>query len=107
MDGRALVMIVCTVALALICCLFPSGSLPAQAVLTAADTQAFLESFTTHYEFNPEGRYTHEYHPFLLQWTAKSLNGLEQRLIGEGLNLSGRIVIMGYEEQAVPQYYTN
>lgn len=74
---------------------------------TTSDAHAFLKSFVTHYEFNPEGRYTHEYHPFLLQWTSESLKTLERRLVEEKLNLSGRMIIMGYEEQAVPQYYTN
>lgn len=69
--------------------------------------QTFLQSFIQHYEFNPEGRYTHEYHPFLLEWTSKSLDQLEHRLRDEAFNLNGRIIIMGYEEQAVPQYYTN
>lgn len=100
-------MMACSLLLALIGSLFMWTGLFAQATLSDVETHAFLESFTTHYEFNPEGRYTHEYHPFLLQWTADSLNGLERRLLSEGLSLSGRIVIMGYEEQAVPQYYTN
>jgi len=68
--------------------------------------QLFLKSFINHYEFNPEGRYTHEYHPFLLKWTRKSLHQLEDRLSREGLDLKGRITLMGYEEQAVPEYYT-
>lgn len=67
----------------------------------------FIQSFVRHYEFNPEGRYTHEYHPFLLAKTAESFDTLEQRLGKEGLDLAGRIVIFGYEENAVPHYYTN
>lgn len=67
----------------------------------------FSESFIRHYEFNPEGRYTHEYHPFLLEKTANSLDKLEQRLKGESFALKGRIVIVGYEENAVPSYYTD
>ena len=67
----------------------------------------FIQSFVQHYEFNAEGRYTHEYHPFLLDKTARSLDGLEESLSNDGFNLFGRIVICGYEEQAVPTYYTN
>lgn len=67
----------------------------------------FIQSFVQHYEFNVEGRYTHEYHPFLLDKTARSLDGLEESLRSEDFNLFGRIVICGYEEQAVPTYYTN
>ncbi len=67
----------------------------------------FFNSFIRHYEFNPEGRYTHEYHPFLLDRTAHSLGLLEQRFKAEGLALKGRVVIVGYEESAVPSYYTD
>jgi len=69
--------------------------------------QRFIQSFVKHYEFNPEGRYTHEYHPFLLEKTAESLDVLEQRVVQAGLNLAGRMVVFGYEENAVPCYYTN
>ncbi|MFA6527536.1 MAG: hypothetical protein WCT20_03885, partial [Candidatus Babeliales bacterium] len=55
--------------------------------------QEFFQSFISHYECNPDGRYTHEYHPFLLQQTAKSLDLLEQRLKDEKLALDGRLVI--------------
>ncbi len=67
----------------------------------------FIHSFVKHYEFNLEGRYTHEYHPFLLEKTAESFDQLEQHLGKEGLDLAGRMVIFGYEENAVPSYYTN
>jgi hypothetical protein len=74
---------------------------------SACDDSNFLQSFIQHYEFNPEGRYTHEYHPFLLQKTAQSFDDLEARLTQENFDLDGRIIIMGYEENAAPQYYTN
>jgi hypothetical protein len=67
----------------------------------------FIQSFIKHYEFNPEGRYTHEYHPFLLEKTTASFDLLEQQLSCNGLELVNRIVIFGYEENAVPCYYTN
>ena len=73
----------------------------------SVQAQEFVESFIHHYEFSPEGRYTHEYHPFLLTRTAKSFADLEQRLMQEKFSLLGRLVIMGYEENAVPSYYTN
>ncbi|MCF7899667.1 hypothetical protein K9L05_03405 [Candidatus Babeliales bacterium] len=66
---------------------------------------AFIDSFIRHYEFNAEGRYAHEYHPALLNKTATSLDELEEKLKNNGLNLSGRIVICGYEQEAVPSYY--
>lgn len=71
------------------------------------EVRNFFDSFIRHYEFNPEGRYTHEYHPFLLDKTAHSLGQLEQRFKDEGLALKGRVVIVGYEESAVPSYYTD
>lgn len=72
-----------------------------------AEFESFSQSFISHYEFNPEGRYTHEYHPFLLEKTATSLAKLEKRLVAEKFALSGRVVIVGYEENAVPSYYTD
>ena len=67
----------------------------------------FAKSFLTYYELNGAGRYAHEYHPFLLKKTAKSLDELEDGLVDKGFDVSGRIVIAGYEEQAVPSFYTN
>ena len=67
----------------------------------------FLKSFVHHYEFNAEGRYAHEYHPALLGKTACSLDGLEEYLSKQNFDLKGRLVICGYEEQAVPSYYTD
>ena len=68
---------------------------------------SFIESFVRHYDFHKQGRYTHEYHPFLLRRTAASMDTLEQRLENEGFSLHGRMIIAGYEEQAVPSYYTD
>ncbi|MFH1831551.1 MAG: hypothetical protein ABH827_01995 [bacterium] len=68
---------------------------------------AFAENFIKHYEFSPEGRYVHEYHPFILRKTAQSFDQLEGELQANGYKLSGRCVILGYEENAVPPYYTN
>ncbi|MFA6264073.1 MAG: hypothetical protein WCW33_02365 [Candidatus Babeliales bacterium] len=75
--------------------------------MSATDTASFAESFIGHYEFSLEGRYTHEYHPFLLAKTSQSLSDLAQRLVQEKFSLLGRMIIMGYEENAVPTYYTN
>lgn len=86
--------------------LFCCASLNAQ-ISVPFNFQTFADSFLRHYEFNPEGRYTHEYHPFLLTKTAHSFDELEEKLRHDGFNLCGRIVISGYEEHAVPSYYTN
>ncbi|MFA6535038.1 MAG: hypothetical protein WCS92_02155 [Candidatus Babeliales bacterium] len=71
------------------------------------DDKNFVQSFINHYECNPEGRYTHEYHPYLLSHTAKSLHELAQELREKNFNIAGRIIILGYEENAVPSYYTD
>jgi len=41
-------------------------------ILTETVACNFIESFVKHYEFSPEGRYTHEYHTALLSKTAGS-----------------------------------
>lgn len=67
----------------------------------------FVDSFVKHYELTPEGRYVHEYHPFVLKKTAESFHALEATIKDKGFNIVGRNVIIGYEEAAVPSYYTN
>jgi hypothetical protein len=86
-------------------CLFITTSLFAQD--REAFRAEFSKSFLTYYELNGAGRYAHEYHPFLLDKTAKSLDELEDALVEEEFDVKGRIVIAGYEEQAVPAFYTN
>ncbi len=73
----------------------------------STDDKNFVQSFINHYECNPEGRYTHEYHPYLLSHTAKSLQELTQELRAKEFNIAGRIIILGYEENAFPNYYTD
>jgi hypothetical protein len=68
--------------------------------------RAFIDSFLRYYEFNAAGRYAHEYHPYLLQKTANSLRILENK-VGEYFQADGRLVIMGYEGNAIPRYVTN
>lgn len=71
------------------------------------EDKAFIESFIRNYECVPEGRYTHEYHRYILNYTAKSLQQLANKLKTEGLDVKGRMIILGYEENAVPTYYTD
>lgn len=78
----------------------------ADAIPQTADRE-FFDSFIRHYESSPEGRYVHEYHPFVLDKSARSLDELEEFLIQEKFDLAGRMVIVGYEENGVPSYYTN
>lgn len=65
----------------------------------------FIKSFVTHYDFSPEGRYTHEYHPFLLEKTRASLKQLEDHLQQSGFGCKGRVVVMGYQQEGVASYY--
>jgi len=69
-------------------------------------THRFLDSFVGHYEANITGKFTHEYHPALLEETAKSFATLEKRLTTEGLPIIGRLTLMGYEEQGITRYKT-
>jgi len=63
----------------------------------------FIESFIGHYEFNAEGRYAHDIISFVDK-TARSLDELEDELAKQ-VWLAGRIVISGYEENAVLLLY--
>lgn len=67
----------------------------------------FIKSFVSHYDFSQEGRYTHEYHPFLLNQTRVCLKQLETCLVDAGFDIQDRIVIMGYQQEGVPSYYSN
>ena len=69
-----------------------------------AEDQKFIKSFVNYYDFSTVGRYTHEYHPFLFEKSSYSLDELEQSLTKNDFDISGRLVLTGYEEQAVPSY---
>ena len=74
-------------------------------VWVSAVERDLLKSFVTSYDFSTSGRYAHEYHPFLLKKTAKSLEKLETCLQEKGFDVKGRVVIMGYEGNAIPFYF--
>lgn len=76
-------------------------------LLEQNSTNEFLSSFLKHYEFGLEGRYVHEYHPFVLKKTRESFLVLENALCQNKLKLDGRMMILGYEEQGAPTYYTD
>jgi hypothetical protein len=67
----------------------------------------FIKSFVNFYEVSNEGRFTHEYHPFLLKKTAKSFDQLENELIKNDFLPAHRMIIMGYEKAAAPSYFFN
>ena len=72
----------------------------------AQGAQKFLDSFITHYEVNITGKFTHEYHPIVLEETARSFTRLEKELVDNALPIIGRLTLMGYEEQGITQYKT-
>ncbi len=76
-------------------------------LLSVGSEHDFIKSFLKHFEFSPEGRYVHEYHPFILQQTSESFRLLEKELVRNDLNLHGRFAILGYEEASMPPYYTD
>jgi hypothetical protein len=78
-----------------------------QPLVSFASSEPFINSFIDHYDFSVEGRYTHEYHTFLLEKARTSLDELKERLRLDGIHLAGRYVIAGYEGEAIPSYYTD
>ncbi len=71
------------------------------------DIAGFISSFITEYDFSQEGRYTHEYHSFILEKTKKSLQDLEVYFQESGFSCPERIVIMGYQKNGVASYYSS
>lgn len=70
----------------------------------AADLLAFSTSFINALSVAPEGKFTREYHPYLLQKTIASLVQLESAICDAGIVCKERIALMGYEQNAVPNY---
>lgn len=66
---------------------------------------SFTKSFVNSYDLS--GRYTHEYHPFILEKTRKSFLELEQAIKDDNINIAGHIGILGYQEEAVVPYRTD
>lgn len=65
----------------------------------------FCKSFLESYDLS--GRYTHEYHPFILKKTKESFLELEKILRDSNFEINGRKIILGYQEEAVPPYQTD
>ncbi|KKP35490.1 MAG: hypothetical protein UR26_C0004G0037 [candidate division TM6 bacterium GW2011_GWF2_32_72] len=83
---------------------FFSVSLQAK-TLQDIEEKSFPSSFIGNYGIGPESKATREYHFFVLMQASKSLLELEQYLKSENFELSGRMIISGYQEEAVPSYY--
>jgi len=75
--------------------------------LLANESVRFAESFLNCYDFSIAGRNTHEYHTLLLEKSSHSLDELEDEIEKGGMNIKGRIVLTGYEEQSIPAFYTS
>ncbi|MCL4361286.1 hypothetical protein M1446_02945 [Candidatus Dependentiae bacterium] len=69
------------------------------------DTLDFAKSFIENYDI--ASKYTHEYHPFVLEKTKNSFKQLRDSLTNSGFSLDNDIVILGYQEDAIPAYTTN
>lgn len=91
----------------LLCSSFLIADASETAIPHQSEIAPFAHSFVSHYEANITGKFTHEYHPYLLKKTAHSLDTLEHSLRDTGFNLAGRVILMGYEEQGVPRYYAD
>lgn len=65
----------------------------------------FCKSFLRCYDFSSLGKYAHEYHPALLSHTRESIKHLEQELEKKVAKIDSRLLIMGYEEHAMPNFF--
>lgn len=68
-----------------------------------ADVSEFARSFIEGLCFS--NRFVNEYHPYVLKLTNDSLAQFEERVVHEGFEVDGRLVIMGYEQNAVAPYF--
>lgn len=85
---------------------FVFSSFCAPNIIQEREERDFVVSFIDNYGFTPNARDTHEYHSFILGNTRESFMRLERQLSSQGFDLAGRMVICGYQEDAVPSYYT-
>ncbi len=92
--------------LVLICLIIPNFC-QADEAPSIRSHRPFIHSFLRQYGFGMDERYGHEYHHYLLEKTSKSLDTLEHTLQNAGFSTPGRMVIMGYEGNAFPSYFTN
>ena len=69
-----------------------------------AREKSFSESFILSCDFSPQGRYARGYPPYLAHKAKSSLKELENAVTNGGLHINNRILISGYEQNAVPSY---
>ncbi len=65
----------------------------------------FINSFINSYDI--ENKYTHEYHPYVLDYTSKSFTQLRNILKQNNLEIESDVVIFGYQEDGIPAYTTD
>lgn len=74
----------------------------ATSVGSSYEVADFYKSFLKTYDIN--GRYTREYHPWLLEQTGHSFLKLETTLKNAGFIVEGRCAIFGFQEDAFSRY---
>lgn len=97
-------------AVALTCLFFLIVSIKVHCLLTPLqelEEHDFAVSFLNNYDFSSQSRYSREYHSFILGKARESLLLLENHIIAQGFSVDGRIVICGYQEDAIPSYVTS
>lgn len=67
----------------------------------------FLSSFIQNYGCSSNARDTRDYHPFILERTRDSFINLEDHIRNAGFTVVGRIVVCGYQQAAIPSYFTH
>ncbi len=65
----------------------------------------FFKSFIRNYGLSAHARDTREYHPYILARAQQSMVDMEHAFKAQGFNLIDRIVVMGYQQDAIPDYY--
>ncbi len=84
------------------CCL-----LQAKNSLQQQEEKDFVSSFVNNYGFTANARDTREYHAFVLGKARDYFSKLENYVQEQGFTLHGRMIIAGYQEDAIPSYYTS
>ncbi|OGB84769.1 hypothetical protein A3F66_00735 [candidate division TM6 bacterium RIFCSPHIGHO2_12_FULL_32_22] len=66
--------------------------------------ESFVDSFIKSCDFSAQGRYARGYPPYLAQKAKTSLEDLEKAIRSGGIHINDRILVSGYEQNAVPSY---
>ena len=66
--------------------------------------ESFVDSFIKSCDFSAQGRYARGYPPYLAQKAKTSLEDLEKAIRSGRIHINDRILVSGYEQNAVPSY---